>query len=225
MTATPPDAPSDAALLAAFLNDGDEGQLDLLVARLTPRLYRVARALTAWRRLGAQTVVEHAWRAVLAGPEPLLRGDERDLAARLLQEVTRRALAIGDSPRDDADADADPLRQAAMRAVALLPVQERAVYVLHDVAGVPADAIERILARPAALVRAELWHARLAVTTLLGTPAIAPAPDDADPAAPVPAELWEEPTPPELLERIRESALHRRNLLASRPDSPIRRRH
>ncbi|HEX5580838.1 MAG TPA: sigma factor-like helix-turn-helix DNA-binding protein [Gemmatimonadaceae bacterium] len=212
--------PSESILLSAFLQDGDEVALATLVARLTPRLYRVARALTAWRQLGARTIVEQAWRAVLASPETVARG-EGALAARLLLEVTRRSLAVGDSPRDDADADTDPARQAAMRAVALLPTQERAVYVLHDVAGVSVDDIGRVLARPSARVRVELWHARLAITTLLGATDASPASGGDDPTAPVPADLWEEPTPPELLARIAEAALHRRSLLASRPGSTV----
>ncbi len=223
MNASPADRPNDSTLLAAFLNEGDEAALSTLVERLTPRLYRVARALTAWRRLGARTVVEQAWRTVLASPEGAMRG-EGALATRLLIEVTRRSLSVGDSPREDAHADADPARQAAMRAVALLPVQERAVYVLHDVVGVPVDDVGRVLARPAARVRAELWHARLAVATLLGAPGTPPAGaeqggdgEGADPMAPVPPDLWEEPVPPELLSRITEAALHRRALWVTKP--------
>jgi len=216
VSAVPPDTPRESALLSAFLQEGDEEALATLVARLTPRLYRVARALTAWRQLGARTIVEQAWRTVLASPETVARG-EGALASRLLLEVTRRALAVGDSPREDADADTDPARQAAMRAVALLPTQERAVYVLHDVAGVPVDDIGRVLARPSARVRVELWHARLAVTTLLGASEEGAPVEGDDPTAPVPPDIWEEPTPPELLARIAEAALHRRSLLPSRP--------
>ena len=220
VTAVPSDLPNESALLAAFLQDGDEVALATLVARLTPRLYRVARALTAWRQLGARTIVEQAWRTVLASPQTVARG-EGALASRLLFEVTRRALAAGDSPREDADADTDPGRQAAMRAVALLPAPERAVYVLHDVAGVPVDEIGRVLARPSARVRVELWHARLAVTTLVGGADEGARVAGDDPTAPIPAETWEEPTPPELLARITEAAQHRRSLLASRPASVV----
>ncbi|HEY0972535.1 MAG TPA: hypothetical protein VGE02_16310 [Gemmatimonadales bacterium] len=222
MTASPSDLPSDSHLLATFLQDGDERALATLVERVTPRLYRVARALTAWRRLGARTVVEQAWRTVLASPDGVMRG-EGALAARLLIEVTRRSLSVGDSPREDAHVDIDPARQAAMRAVALLPVPERAVYVLHDVAAVPLDDVGRVLARPVARVRAELWHARLAVATLLDSTGAGTPPDAADPTAPVSSDLWEEPVPPELLARITEAALHRRSLWASKPSSVARR--
>jgi DNA-directed RNA polymerase specialized sigma24 family protein len=227
--------PADSALLDRFLRDGDDTALQTLVARVVPTLYRVARALTAWRVLGAQTVVERAWRAALARAEEVA-GDV-SLRRLLLDEVVRCATAAGDSPRPRYEEEPQP-RAAAMRAVALLPMPPRAVYVLHEIAGAGLDTIATVLAMPEPQVRAELWHARLAVETL-GGEALAAALDGAlagaaahDPAGPadptaaspgadttgerpVPV-FWQEPVPAELVERMLDGARHRRSLAASR---------
>jgi DNA-directed RNA polymerase specialized sigma24 family protein len=187
--------PSDSALLDRFLRDGDDAALTALVDRVAPRLYRLARALTAWRVIGAKTVAERAWRAALA------RAGEVDGDAALwrvlLDEVVRIAAAVGDSPRPR-HTEEPPPRGAAMRAVALLPSPARAVYALHEVGGADVAAIAEVLTLPEARVRAELWHARLTVETLAGGEH---SPD---------AALWEEPTPPDLVERLLEGARHRR---------------
>lgn len=216
---TPP--PTDSALLDRFLRDDDDAALEELVGRVAPTLYRLARALTAWRVIGAQTVAERAWRAALARAGEI--GDDGALWRVLLDEVVRCATAAGDSPRPR-HADETPPRAAAMRAVALLPSPTRAVFALHDVGGADVATIADVLALPEARVRAELWHARLAVETLGGEMldgllqhtvdrrADAPAtgehrtPGDASAVA----ALWLEPTPPELVERLLEGARHRR---------------
>ena len=59
-------APFDSAPLGRFLRDGDEAALRTFVDGIAPWLYRIARGLTAWRVVGAQTVAERAWRAALA---------------------------------------------------------------------------------------------------------------------------------------------------------------
>ena len=102
-----------------------------------------------------------------------------------------------------------------MRAVALLPHPSRAVLVLADVGGVPLTEVATLLLLPEARLKAELWHARLAVDTLRGagvdgtpTPPLleavdaAPGGDDAaDDCAGV-APLWCEPVPDEFLDRL-----------------------
>lgn len=207
---TPPSL--DDLLLAATQRGGDVDAWRVLVAQLTPRLYRVARGLTAWRVLGAQTIVEHAWRAAIRSPGVL--DDGATLRSRLLTEVVGRALALGDSPRDQPD-DESPARLAAMRAVALLPYPSRAVLVLADIGGVPLPEVASLLSMPEARLKAELWHARLAVDTLRGAGVgAAPTPPalvavDAVPAPDGPsgddagvAALWREPVPEELLDRL-----------------------
>ncbi len=162
-SATQPTSPD--ALLAAVQRGGDVEAWRALVDRLTPRLYRVARGLTAWRVLGAQTVVEHAWRAAIRTPDAM--DDAATLREVLLGEVVERALALGDSPRD-ISRNGDPDRLAAMRAVALLPQTSRSVLVLADVGGVSLAEAAGILSLPEVRLKAELWHARLAVDTLRG---------------------------------------------------------
>lgn len=198
-------------LLAAVQRGSDVAAWHALVARLTPRLYRVARGLTAWRVLGAQTIVEHAWRAAVRSPEAL--DDGTALRRLLLTEVVGRALALGDSPRDRPDDDS-PARLAAMRAVALLPRPSRDVLVLADIGGVPLGEVEKLLALPEARLKAELWHARLAVDTLRGagtgaapTPPVltavdVPPADGAEDECAGVAALWCEPVPGELLDRL-----------------------
>ncbi len=223
--------PSADTLLAAVQRGGDVEAWHALVARLTPRLYRVARGLTAWRVLGAQTVVEHAWRAAIRAPGAM------DAAATLRQvllgQVVERALALGDSPRDIAR-NGETARLAAMRAVALLPQPSRAVLVLADVGGISLTEAAGLLDLPEVRLKAELWHARLAVDTLRGagtgaTPApplsasvdAGSAADNTPPSAATPAvssndgdatdpmdddagvaALWLEAPPDELLNRL-----------------------
>ncbi|MHB1224370.1 MAG: RNA polymerase sigma factor [Gemmatimonadaceae bacterium] len=213
MTDHQPASQSLDGLLAAVQRGADVAAWRALVARLTPRLYRVVRGLTAWRVLGAQTIVEHAWRAAIRAPDAL--EDGAMLRRRLLTEVVGRALALGDSPRDRADGDS-PARLAAMRAVALLPQPARAVLVLADVGGVPLAEVATLLLLPEARLKAELWHARLAVDTLRGagvdgtpTPPLLTAVDSvpasggdaADDCAGV-APLWCEPVPDEFIDRL-----------------------
>lgn len=207
----------DHVLLGAFLRDGDRAALRRLVERLTPALFRVARGLTAWRVLGAQTVVERAWQVALRrGGEVEL--DDRGLLCLLLREVIERAGAMGDSPQPSLAAEAD--RAEAMRAVALLPTPSRTIYVLHDVGGLPSSWVAELLRLPLARVVAELWHARLAVETLRGTAAEPLAPEGTDEPAAVldgVAPIWLEAPPAELLDRVCEHAVHRRATLLSRP--------
>lgn len=153
------------ALLADVREDGSEESWRLLVEQFTPQLYRVARGLTAWRVLGAQTAVQHAWRAATRSPDTMV--DPHKLRRTLLREVIRRARALGDSPRDRTTEDICD-RTAAMRAVALLPRAARSVLVLADLGGVPIPEIANLLSMPEARVKSELWHARLAVDTLRG---------------------------------------------------------
>lgn len=231
---------STDVLLAAVRSGGDVDAWRALVARLTPRLYRVARGLTAWRVLGAQTVVEHAWRAAIRKPGAL--DDAATLRQLLLGEVVRRALALSDSPRDLPENE-PPERIAAMRAVALLPHPSRAVLVLADVGGISLERSAELLGLPEVRLKSELWHARLAVETLRGSgtgvvptppllvavdPGLAaglPQPSGMDAAAPATeangtdpmddddagvAPLWLEAPPEELLSRLA-SDLHGRH--------------
>lgn len=203
----------ERVLLEAFLRDGDEQALATLVRRVAPSLYRAARALTAWRELGAQTVVERAWRVALLRAGTL--DDDLTLRRVLWEELVRCAAAVGDSARQRG-ADAPPARAAAMRAVALLALPMRTVYALHDVGGAELPLVAAALDLPEPRVRAELWHARLAVETLCGvatggTPPEAPAEDGSV------AEVWLEPVPDELLERMTSAARRRRAALAGNP--------
>ncbi len=199
-----PRHPFDSAPLGRFLRDGDETALRAFVADGAPWLYRVARALTAWRVVGAQTVAERAWRAALARGGELV--DDAAVRRVLLDEVVRCAAAVGDSPRPRHADEPEP-RRSAMRAVALLPSLARQVYVLHEIACADLATVAQVLPLADAQVRAELWHARLAVSTLAGD--ALPRPDgdaEAEDVAPV----WLEPAPPELVEHMVETALHRR---------------
>ena len=126
----------------------------------------------------------------------------------LLDEVVRCAAAAGDSPRPRHADEAEP-RRSAMRAVALLPAPARQVYVLHEVAGAGLAMVGVVLHMPDAQVRAELWHARLAVETLAGD-ALPQLAGDAELVDVAP--VWLEPAPPELAGHMVESALHRRSL-------------
>lgn len=207
----------DHVLLDAFLRDGDEAALRRLVERLTPALYRIARGLTAWRMLGAQTVVERAWQAAFRGglAAPL---DDPGLLRVLLRGIVDRSAAMGDSPHPRLATD--PERAGAMRAVALLPLPSRQVYVLHDVGGLSTSWVATLLGLPLARVVSELWHARLAVETLRGNAAEPLAPDGTDESGAAldgVAPVWLEEPPAELVERICERAVHRRATLASRP--------
>lgn len=224
--AADPTSPPLGELLATVRRDGGVDAWRELVGRITPRLYRVARGLTAWRELGAQTVVEQGWRAASRSAEAM--ASPRALCHALLEEVVRRALALGDSPLDrTADAASD--RLAAMRAVALLPHPSRAVLVLADLGGVPLPEIARLLSIPEPRAKTELWHARLAVDTLRGagvsdhaTPE-AHLPELMDDSAPLVeggeaevAELWREPLPAGFADRLaldlhgRQTRRHRR---------------
>lgn len=220
MSSSQPTPPSLDELLAAAQRGSDVDAWRALVARITPRIFRVARGLTAWRVLGAQTIVEHAWRAALRAPGAM--DDSVTLRRRLMTEVVARALALGDSPRDRTDEGADEARLAAMRAVALLPNPSRAVLVLADIGGVPLAEVAKLLNLPTARLKAELWHARLAVDTLRGAGAVGsptpptlaavesvPCGGDEDDCAGV-AELWREPAPAALLDRLA-SDLHDRS--------------
>ena len=201
-----PRPPFDSAPLGRFLRDGDEAGLRAFVAEAAPWLYRIARALTAWRVVGAQTVAERAWRAALARAPELV--DDAAVRRVLLDEVVRCAAAVGDSPRPRHVEEEEP-RRSAMRAVALLPSPARQVYVLHEIACADLATVGRVLPLPDAQVRAELWHARLAVATLAGdaVPQI-----DGDVEAEDVAAVWLEPAPPELVAHMVETALHRRAL-------------
>ena len=204
-------------LLAEVRDDGSVESWRMLVERLTPQLYRVARGLTAWRVLGAQTAVEQAWRAATRSPDALT--DPAMLRRALLRQVIRRASALGDSPRDRTSGSRSD-RSAAMRAVTLLPHPARAVLVLADLGGVPIPEIATLLSLQETRTKAELWHARLTVDTLRG----AGVGDHEAPAARVPqsaaeqsaadadvlgragegeiAALWREPLPKGLVDRI-----------------------
>lgn len=205
--------PGERVLLDAFLRDGDEEALAALLRRVAPALYRAARALTAWRELGAQTVVERTWRVVLlrAGA---LSGD-RAFWLALWEELVRCAAAVGDSTRPRG-ADGSPDRAAAMRAVALLAVPMRTVYALHDVGGAELPTVAAALGLPEPRVRAELWHARLAVETLCGAASGGSAPEAPGEDGSV-AAVWLEPVPDELLERMASAARRRRTALAANP--------
>jgi hypothetical protein len=203
----------ERALLEGFLRDGDEQALATLLQRVTPALYRAARALTAWRELGAQTVVERTWRVALLRAGAM--DDDLSLRRTLWEELVRCAAAVGDSARQRG-AEARPERAAAMRAVALLALPMRTVYALHDVGGAEIPLVAAALALPEPRVRAELWHARLAVETLCGaatggTPPEAPAEDGTV------ADVWLESVPEELLERMASAARRRRAALAGNP--------
>lgn len=201
-----PRHPFDSAPLGRFLRDGDEAALRAFVAEVAPWLYRVARGLTAWRVVGAQTVAERAWRAALARAAELT--DDPAVRRVLLDEVVRCAAAVGDSPRPRHADEPEP-RRSAMRAVALLPPPARQVYVLHELACADLATVAQVLPLPDAQVRAELWHARLAVSTLAGD-ALPQLDGDAETEDVAP--VWLEPAPPELVAHMVETALHRRPL-------------
>ena len=227
MTAVSLRLPTLDDLLNAVRREGDERAWTALVERLTPPLYRVARGLTAWRSLGAQTVVERAWRVAARTPEATASGAA--LRRALFAEVVRRALAAGDSPGAHDDGQS-PVRLAAMRAVTLLPQPSRSVFVLTEMGGLGTAPIAELLSLPEARVKSELWHARLTVETLRGTggtptplstPAVMPDAEAAEqtPAEPwagevAPTPLWEEQVPEALPPRIaadlRSRAIRRR---------------
>ncbi|HEU4630969.1 MAG TPA: hypothetical protein VFS08_14560 [Gemmatimonadaceae bacterium] len=207
------EARGERALLGAFLREGDEDALVALMRRVAPPLYRAARALTAWRVLGAQTAVERAWRVALLRAGDV--DDDRGLWRVLWEELVRCAAAMGDSPRSRG-AEAAPERAAAMRAVALLALPVRTVYALHDVGGAELPLVAAALQLPEPRVRAELWHARLAVETLCGTGTGGSAPEAPGEHGAV-APVWQEPVPDELLERMTSAARRRRAALVANP--------
>ena len=190
----PLDGRSDQVLLDAYVRDGDADALATLVARHVPRHYRLIRALTCCSPETAQRVVQECWVEVLARDGAALA----DVAVMDLvrDAVAVRALALAASP-----AASEPAGRLE-RAVALVPAEARQVFVLHDPGGMSPEQIAALLHRPVAQVKVELWHARLAVQTLLGAEGGA---DERSAHAPATDELgatWSDPVPPTLIGHI-----------------------
>ena len=156
----PLDSRSDQVLLDAYVRDGDADALASLVMRHVPRSYRLVRALSGCSPETAQRVVHECWVEVLAQESPALA--DVPVVEQVRDVVAVRALALGTG-----HPPAEPAGRLE-RAVALVPAEVRVVFVLHDAGGLTPEEIARLLRRPVSQVKVELWHARLAVQTLLG---------------------------------------------------------
>jgi DNA-directed RNA polymerase specialized sigma24 family protein len=159
----PHDGHSDEELLAAYVRSGTTDAVAALVTRHAPRLYRIAVALRGSSEV-AQRLVQEVWRDVLGRGLALLSG-RVPFGDILRDEVVVRALAGGAEPVSD------ELVGTVERAVGLLPLRERAVFVLHDGGNMSLEQVGGVLGLSVPQVKVELWHARLAVQTLLGSDA------------------------------------------------------
>lgn len=133
-------------------------------------------ALTCGRRVDAEEAVQEAfvrllsrWRTVLAydDPEAWVRLVAMRIAAnRGRQERTWRAV-LRRAPTTAYAPPPSPARVDVMRALAMLPMQQRQALVLHYYLEQPVDQIARDLRVPVGTVKSRLSRARNALAPLL----------------------------------------------------------
>jgi RNA polymerase sigma-70 factor (ECF subfamily) len=161
--------PTDRALAAQILG-GDERAFRLLYRRHTPRLLRLVLRLTGGEASDADDIVQDAWiRAVArlssfrwdASLGTWLVGITVRVSAEWMRKRARRSMAqlVDEEPSPAPSfghADAVDLE----RAIAALPADYRAVFVLHDIEGFTHEEIAAHLTIAAGTSRALLHRAR-----------------------------------------------------------------
>lgn len=183
MTAEPDPAAQDALdrRLVERVRAGDPAAFDALVARHTPRAYRVAFRLMGHRE-DAQDLVQDAFLAVRARLDHWDSARRftpwffrilvnRGLNARRARGVRRtetipESAAAGGAP--DTDAERGELRARVAAALEALPERQRIVVRLFELEGFSAVEIGEILDLSDGTVRWYLHHARKRLRAALG---------------------------------------------------------
>ena len=163
-------------LLIARSRGGDSGAFDLLVEKYQDRVYTLAYRITG-HHADAQDAAQDAFvKAYLA--LGAFRGDAsfstwlHRIAVNAAYDAVRRRPPAAPDPVEARRMPADPLadraerveaRERIHRAIARLPLEQRAVVVLRDVQGWSYEEIAAIVAVPIGTVRSRLARGREAL--------------------------------------------------------------
>ena len=150
---------------------GDREAFAVLVHQVSDSLYAVAQRIlrdTGLAEDALQNALVLAWRRTPApaGPRPLRGVDPSDPRPRLLRRIAAGSPLDGERPgpahrwavdagRQRRLADRDELERAFRR----LPIEQRAVFVLHHYLGLPLVEIAELLEIPAGTARSRLHYA------------------------------------------------------------------
>lgn len=180
MKSQPGSPTSDRQLAEALLRAGDERAFRELYRRNTPRLYRLLLRLLGGDIRDAEDATQETWiRAVEALERFRWESAFSTWLTGIAIHVGRDALRRRSRGREDLwGEDYDPPgpvvplgeRIDLERAIALLPDGYRAVFVLHDVEGMPHERIADQLDLAIGTSKSQLHRARRALRALL-TPA------------------------------------------------------
>jgi RNA polymerase sigma-70 factor, ECF subfamily len=172
--------PTDAELVAAVRQGGDEAAFRSLYRRHTPRLYQVVLRLLAGSEADAEDVVQETWLRAATSLDRFrwesafatwLTGIGLNQARDFLRRAGRRPVWDGDP-----EAVLRRVRVAAAkvteridleRAIALLPDGYRTVFVLHDMEGYAHAEIAARLEISEGTSKSQLFHARRVLRGLL----------------------------------------------------------
>jgi RNA polymerase sigma-70 factor (ECF subfamily) len=186
--------PSDADLVARY-RDGDREAFATLVARHERRVYNLA-----YRMLGrpedARDAAQEAFISCFRHLDRF-RGDSafgtwlHRITVNACYDALRRrppepAPLQGEEPAPAGDhADRAAATVDVQRALSRVPLEFRAVLVMHDVQGVPYEEVAQALDVPLGTVKSRLHRGRLALARLLaGEPVAAPAASKPSTASP-----------------------------------------
>ncbi len=179
MRQTPLSEADDRSLAAAAEADGDERAFRELYRRHTPALYQLVLRMLGANTADAEDVVQETWiRAVRQLPrfrwESSLRTWLSAIGLNLARETLRRcgrtrAEELNDRLGLHVPASRDGDRVDLERAIARLPDGYRTVLVLHDVEGHTHEEISRQLEIAVGTSKSQLFDARRAVRSLLGS--------------------------------------------------------
>lgn len=167
-------------LLIARSRDGDTRAFDLLVEKYQDRVYDLAYRITGHHDDAQDAAQEAFVKAYLA--LRTFRGDAafstwlHRIAVNAAYDGVRRRPPAGPHPVEVAGASADPLGDRAerieaqeriLRAIAALPLEQRAVVALRDIQGWSYEEIAAIAEIPVGTVRSRLARGREALKAAL----------------------------------------------------------
>jgi RNA polymerase sigma-70 factor (ECF subfamily) len=165
--------PSDRALAARVVSDGDEDAFRLLYRRHTPALFRIASRLSPAGGPTAEDLVQETWirAADRLGAFEWRSGLATWLAGILLNRIREELRARRRDRADPLDPLAEhPAREAPLDdrldlrdAIAALPAGYRTVLVLHDVEGYRHGEIAELLGCDVGTSKSQLSRARRAL--------------------------------------------------------------
>lgn len=186
------DEGSDDAELAARAAAGDDSAFSALVRRHERRVYNIA-----YRLLGRDEDARDATQdAFLSCYRRLstFRGDAafttwlHRIAVNASYDLLRRRkaapLAREDLPEPPPTPDHADRAAAAVdvqRALLEVPLEYRAVLVLHDIQGHPYEEVAEVLDVPIGTVKSRLHRGRVALARAIGEPSTAPLPSNPSP--------------------------------------------